>query len=118
MAQCRYCPSRYVTQAELEEHERECSQRPDALFETEVIAAKIVDGWHEEHFGMRIEDWKLDELKHRIAGALVGELDEVSKPDAMFTCRKCEANYSVGHLEQPVTECPVCGWRPAHISAL
>ena len=28
--------------------------------------------------------------------------------DAMFTCRKCEANYSV---EQPTTECPVCGWK-------
>lgn len=31
--------------------------------------------------------------------------------DTMFTCRKCEANYSVEHLEQPVTECPVCGWK-------
>lgn len=35
----------------------------------------------------------------------------LSPHDAMFTCLKCEANYSVVHLEQPVTECPVCGWK-------
>lgn len=28
--------------------------------------------------------------------------------EKIFTCRRCEANYEVGHLEQPVTECPVC----------
>ena len=76
MTQCRYCPARYVTTAELEERERECSQRPDAPFEPEVMAAKIVDSWHEEHFGIRIDGWKLDELKSRIACALVGEMED------------------------------------------
>ena len=30
--------------------------------------------------------------------------------EVLFTCLKCEAHYSVNHLPQPVTECPVCGW--------
>lgn len=30
--------------------------------------------------------------------------------ETIFTCRRCEMNLEVGHLEQPVTECPVCGW--------
>ncbi len=34
-----------------------------------------------------------------------------TKRELLFTCLKCEAHYSVAHLEQPVTECPVCGWR-------
>lgn len=32
--------------------------------------------------------------------------------EAIFTCLKCQANYEVAHLPQPVTECPVCGWCP------
>lgn len=32
--------------------------------------------------------------------------------EIIFTCLKCEANYSVAHLPQPVTECPVCFWKP------
>lgn len=30
----------------------------------------------------------------------------------IFTCRRCEMNLEVGHLDQPVTECPVCFWKP------
>lgn len=75
MTKCRHCPAHYVTQAELGEHERECLQRPDAPFDVDVIAANLVDSWHEEYFGTRIDEWKLDELKQRIACALVGELD-------------------------------------------
>lgn len=33
-----------------------------------------------------------------------------SKTEIIFTCVKCEANYSV--LEE-TNECPVCGWKPA-----
>lgn len=29
--------------------------------------------------------------------------------EIIFTCPTCEQNYTVQHLEQPVTECPVCG---------
>lgn len=32
--------------------------------------------------------------------------------EIIFTCLRCEANYQVAHLEQPVTECPVCFWKP------
>lgn len=32
-------------------------------------------------------------------------------PELLFTCPKCEAHYQIAHLPQPVTECPVCGWR-------
>lgn len=32
--------------------------------------------------------------------------------ETIFTCRRCKANYEVGHIEQLVTECPVCGWVP------
>lgn len=40
------------------------------------------------------------------------ELKPIEDKEVIFTCRKCEANYEVGDLEQPVTECPVCFWRP------
>jgi DNA-directed RNA polymerase subunit RPC12/RpoP len=31
--------------------------------------------------------------------------------EPIFTCLRCQANYEVGHLSRPVSECPVCGWR-------
>jgi hypothetical protein len=39
------------------------------------------------------------------------ELVKTWEGEKLFTCRKCEAHYNVAHLEQPVTECPVCGWQ-------
>lgn len=32
--------------------------------------------------------------------------------EILFTCPLCEAHYSVNHLPQPVTECPVCFYKP------
>lgn len=32
-------------------------------------------------------------------------------PEVLFTCLPCQAHFDVEHLPQPVTECPVCGWR-------
>lgn len=37
--------------------------------DADSLAAGIVDSWHQEYFGIRIDDWKLDELKQRIAMA-------------------------------------------------
>lgn len=31
------------------------------------------------------------------------------KQEIIFTCKKCEANYSV---PEPIKECPVCSWKP------
>jgi rRNA maturation endonuclease Nob1 len=31
--------------------------------------------------------------------------------EPIFTCLRCETVYETRHLPQPVTECPVCGWR-------
>jgi rRNA maturation endonuclease Nob1 len=32
-------------------------------------------------------------------------------PEYLFTCIRCQDTYHVDHLEYPVTECPVCGWK-------
>ena len=33
------------------------------------------------------------------------------RPETIFTCLRCQANYEVGHQAPFVSECPVCGWR-------
>lgn len=35
--------------------------------------------------------------------------------EVIFTCLECEANFNVGHLPQPVKECPVCSWKPSKV---
>lgn len=39
---------------------------------------------------------------------------EAKEPEILFTCPRCQEHYNVEHLEQPVTECPVCFYKPTN----
>jgi hypothetical protein len=55
----------------------------------EAIATEIVDQWHEEYFGLRIDDHKLRVLRRRIACALQSQCYCQPTGEGFLVCPIC-----------------------------